>query len=156
MINHGAESSVMGVLLTHHRQNSAAAAAALDFELQFAVPAEELECGVSSRDLRRISRRVETVLALATQVYMLLEPRGWRLLTVRFEEEVCVILAKQASAEMVAQDLAHVPESVLGDIGESIHLCGIIGDHIFELQLADGRLIPLSPADSTVVDQAIV
>lgn len=120
---------------------------AFEFQLQFAIPAEELRC-VRSRDVRRMKQRVEVVLALAADVCELLEPLGWRLLTVRFEEEVCVVLTRVTTAEDVRRNLEQLPTSVLANIGETIHICATVGEHIYELAYVDGSLQPFSPADS--------
>jgi hypothetical protein len=143
------------VLLTRNGGPSAAASPTLEFELQFVVPAEELECGASARDLRRVKTRVQDVLGLATGVCLLLEPCGWRLVTVRFDEEVCVTLTKQGGADGIAEDLANLPESFRAEIGQSVHLCATLGDHVYELQLDGGRLKPLSPADWAVVHHPV-
>jgi hypothetical protein len=120
---------------------------AFEFQLQCAVPAEDLRCGQSVLEFHRMRRRVETALALATDMCMLLEPRGWRLLAVRFEEEVCVVLSKIATADVIRHDIADLPASVLAEIGNTVRICATAGEHIFELAFADGSLRPSSPAD---------
>lgn len=120
---------------------------AFEFQLQFAVPAEDLRC-VRPYDLRRMKQRVEMVLALAAEACEMLEPLGWRLLTVRFEEEVCVVLTRLTTAEDVRRDLERLPASVLASIGDTMHICATVGEHIYELAYIGGSLRPLSPADS--------
>jgi hypothetical protein len=121
---------------------------AIEFQLQIAVPAEELRCGYSSRDLNRIRCRVEDVFFLATTVCHVLEPRGWRLLTVRFDEEICVTLVRHATADVVRTELAQLPSNVLAQMSDTLHVCVSAGEHIFELTFADGGLRPFSPVDS--------
>jgi hypothetical protein len=121
---------------------------AIEFQVQIAVPAEDLRCGHSSRDLNRIQRRVEDVFMLAQTVCRALEPNGWRLLTVRFEDEVCVTLVRHATAEVVRNELAQLPSSILAQVGDTVHICVSVGEHIFELAFADGGLRPFSLADS--------
>lgn len=120
---------------------------AFEFQLQFAIPAEELRC-VRSHDVRRMKQRVEVVLALAADVCEMLEPLGWRLLTARFEEEVCVVLTRLTTADHVRRDLERLPARVLASIGDTIHLCATVGEHIYELAYVGGSLQPFSPADS--------
>ena len=121
---------------------------AIEFQVQIAVPAEELRGGDSFGGLNRIRYRVEDALALATTVCGVLEPRGWRVTTVRFEEEVCITLARHATAELVARDLANLPGEVRERIGAGVHICVSVGEHIFELAFADGGLRPFSQVDS--------
>ena len=116
--------------------------------MQFVVPAEELRCGQSSLDLRRLNDRLETVLALATDVCAFLEPRNWQLLRVRFDDEVSVVLVTHATAEMVSRDLAQLPSTVLALLGDVVHICVTAGEHVFELGYANGALKPLNAADS--------
>jgi hypothetical protein len=122
---------------------------AVEFQMQIAVPAEELRGGGSFRDLQKICSRIEDAFTLAMSVCRVLEPRGWRLLAVRFEEEICITLVRRTTAELVRNDLAQLPRSILALTGDSVHICVSVGEHIFELAFADGGLRPLSPADST-------
>jgi hypothetical protein len=120
---------------------------AVEFQVQIAVPAEELRCGASSGDLKRIQSRVEAVFLLARTVCRALEPNGWRVLTVRFEEEVCVTLVRHATADVVRNELAQLPSSILSQVGDTVHICVSVGEHIFELAFADGGLRPFSLVD---------
>ena len=129
------------------RPLSSARFAALEFQLQFVVPAEDLQPGYSHHDLQRLRSRVEAVLAQADAVLSVLEPRGWRLLATRFDDEVSVVLHKHATAGEVVRDLSRLPSSAQARIGNAVRLCASLGEHIFELALKDGGLTPLSPAD---------
>jgi hypothetical protein len=119
-----------------------------EFQLQLAVPAEELHQSYSLPDLRRLRSRVDYILSLAAEVSDLLEPRGWRILAVRFDHEVCVILSREATAAAVVGDLAQLPRAVRASIGKTVHLCATVGEHVFELGLTDAGLQPVSLADS--------
>ena len=121
--------------------------AAIEFQLQFVVPAEELQSGRSRHDLQRLRGRVEAVLAQADAVLTVLEPRGWDILATRFDDEVSVVLHKHATANEVVRDLSRLPSSAQARIGHAVRLCASLGEHIFELALKDGGLAPLSPAD---------
>ena len=121
---------------------------AIEFQLQIAVPAEELRGGDSFGDLNRIRCRVEDVFLLAQTVCHALEPDGWRLLTVRFEEEVCVTLVRRATADVVRSELAQLPSSVLAQVGDTVHICVSVGEHVYELAFADDGLRPFSQIDS--------
>ena len=121
---------------------------AIEFQLQIAVPAEELRGGDSFGDLNRIRCRLMDVFLLAQTVCHALEPNGWRLLTVRFEEEVCVTLVRRATADAVRSELALLPSSVLALVGDTLHLCVSVGEHVYELALAGDGLQPFSRLDS--------
>lgn len=121
--------------------------APFEFQLQFAVSAEELRCA-QSHDVRRMQHRIDAVLALAADAGEMLEPHGWRLLPVRFEEEVSVVLTRHTTAEDVRHDLERLPSNVLANIGDTIHICATVGEHIYELAYVEGSLQPFSPADS--------
>jgi hypothetical protein len=121
---------------------------AVEFQVQIAVPAEELRGAGSFGDLNRIRCRVMDVFMLAQTVCHALEPNGWRLLTVRFDDEVCVTLVRLATADKVRNELAQLPSSVLAQVGDTVHICVSVGEHIFELALADDGLRPFSRADS--------
>lgn len=125
-------------------------AATFEFQLQLAVPAEELVQAYSPRDLRRLRSEVDQTLSVAAEVSDLLEPRGWRILSIRFDHEVCVILSRETTAAAVVGDLACLPRAVRASIGKTVHLCATAGEHVFELGLTDAGLHPLSREDCPV------
>src|SRR5690242_16193229 len=90
---------------------------ALEYQLQLAVPAEDLRAR-SLRGLQRVQTRVATVLGLADIVVAALEPRGWRVVAIRFDHEVAVVLARRATAAQVAGDLLRLPECVRAALGD--------------------------------------
>ena len=81
----------------------------LDVQLQVALAAEDLGPRHSLRELRRIIVRVQDVLDVADVTLTLLEPHGWQLLAVRFDDEVAVILRRHATAAQVVAELDACP-----------------------------------------------
>jgi hypothetical protein len=122
----------------------------IEFQLQVAVPAEELEPGQTVHDLRRLAWRVESILGLATEMLSCLEPLGWRMLSVRFDGDVAIILTKHAMASVVLQDLKALPRVAQASIGRAVHLCVTAGEHVFELVMDEAGFRPLNPADSSL------
>ena len=124
-----------------------ASGSAIEFQLQVAVPAEDLHCSCSSRELRRLASRVHSALTCATELATVLEPRGWCVRTIRFDDEIAVVLVKRARAQEVVADLAALP-LLPSKFGETVHLCATLGEHVFELAMTEHGLRPLDEADS--------
>ena len=117
----------------------------LDVQLQVALAAEELGPRNSLRELRRIIVRVQDVLDVADVTLTLLEPLGWQLLAVRFDDEVAVILRRHATAAQVVAELDDLPATIRNSIGRALRLCATVDGHVVELDLASDGLRPVEP-----------
>jgi hypothetical protein len=115
----------------------------LDVQLQVALAAEDLGPRNSLRELRRIIVRVQDVLDVADVCLTLLEPHGWQLLAVRFDDEVAVILRRHATAAQVVAELDDLPGNIRNAIGRALRLCATVDGHVLELELASDGLRPL-------------
>lgn len=116
---------------------------ALDFQLQVALAAEDLGPRNSLRELRRTIVRVQDILDVADVTFTLLEPRGWRLMAVRFDDDVAVILRRFATPAQVVAELHALPDEIRRSVGHSLHLCATIGSRIVELEFGGDGLRPI-------------
>ena len=110
-----------------------------EFQLEVSWYAERLDCGSRPEAFRGRTHRVREVLSLAFDVCTVLEPQGWQLRSVRFEDGVTVALVKYATAASVIQDLGLLPERILARFGETLHLCVTAGEHVYEVSLDNGH-----------------
>jgi hypothetical protein len=115
----------------------------LDFQLQVALSSEDLGPRNSLRELRRTIVRVEEVLDVADVTLTLLEPRGWQLVAIRFDDELAVIIGRHARPAEVVSDLALLPTQIRRTIGENVRLCATVDDQILEFELSSEGLRPV-------------
>jgi len=112
----------------------------LGFQLQVVLCAEELGPRNSLLELRRTIVKVEDVLNLADVIATVLAARGWKIQAVRFDDEVAVILGRDATAGEVEADLASLPEDVRAAIGGPVRVCATLDDRVLELELGSDGL----------------